>query len=108
MAVGYGGELIPGLFQTREYAAEPFRRKTPALGAAERERLIAVRWQRQGIPVRRLPAAPALRVVLSEVVLRRPIPDRVAMAAQLGHPRDVAALGGLRPGLGGPGGAGPG
>ncbi|WFE52025.1 helix-turn-helix transcriptional regulator [Micromonospora sp. WMMD1155] len=88
----YDAELIPGLLQTREYATELFRRKNPTLTADEREDLVQVRLQRQGILVRRLPAAPTLRVVLSEAVLRRTIPDHRAMARQLRHLLDVAAL----------------
>ncbi|WP_416902706.1 helix-turn-helix domain-containing protein [Micromonospora echinospora] len=88
----YDSELIPGLLQTREYADELFRRKNPHLSAEEREKLIAVRLQRQRILVRRLPGAPVLTAVLSEAVLRRTISDRAAMADQLRHLLDVAAL----------------
>ncbi|MFV2100130.1 helix-turn-helix domain-containing protein [Micromonospora sp. LOL_024] len=88
----YDSELIPGLLQTREYATELFRRKNPTMTAEEREKLVAVRLQRQHILVRRLPSAPTLKVVLSEAVLRRTIPDRRAMAEQLRHLLDVAAL----------------
>ncbi|MEU7675019.1 helix-turn-helix transcriptional regulator [Micromonospora taraxaci] len=88
----YDAELIPGLLQTREYAAELFRRKNPTMTADEREKLVEVRLQRQGILVRRLPTAPTLRVVLSEAVLRRTIPDHQAMTQQLRHLLDVAAL----------------
>ncbi|WP_407664827.1 Scr1 family TA system antitoxin-like transcriptional regulator [Micromonospora tarensis] len=70
----YDAELIPGLLQTREYATELFRRKNPTMRAEDREKLVEVRLQRQGILVRRLPPAPTLRVVLSEAVLRRTIP----------------------------------
>ncbi|TWJ27586.1 hypothetical protein JD81_01076 [Micromonospora sagamiensis] len=88
----YDSELIPGLLQTREYASELFRRKNPHLSTEEREKLVAVRLQRQRVLVRRLPSAPVLTVVLSEAVLRRTIPDRAAMADQLRHLRDVSAL----------------
>ena len=88
----YDAELIPGLLQTREYATELFRRKNPSMSGEDREKLVEVRLQRQGILVRRLPAAPTLRVVLSEAVLRRAIPDRRAMVGQLRHLLDVAAL----------------
>ncbi|RKN39977.1 helix-turn-helix domain-containing protein [Micromonospora endolithica] len=88
----YDAELIPGLLQTREYATELFRRKAPTMSGEEREKLVEVRLQRQNILVRRLPSAPTLRVVLSEAVLRRTIPDRLAMAGQLRHLLDVAAL----------------
>ncbi|MFF0721151.1 helix-turn-helix domain-containing protein [Micromonospora sp. NPDC003816] len=88
----YDSELIPGLLQTRAYASELFRRKNPTMAPEEREKLVAVRLQRQSILVRRLPVAPTLQVVLSEAVLRRSIPDRQAMIEQLRHLLDVAAL----------------
>ncbi|EEP71321.1 conserved hypothetical protein [Micromonospora sp. ATCC 39149] len=88
----YDSELIPGLLQTREYAAELFHRKNPTMSEAEREKLVEVRMQRQHVLMRRLPSAPTLKVVMSEAVLRRTIPDRQAMAGQLRHLLDVAAL----------------
>ncbi|QOC90530.1 helix-turn-helix domain-containing protein [Micromonospora craniellae] len=88
----YDSELIPGLLQTRAYASELFRRKNPTMTAEEREKLVAVRLQRQSILVRRLPVAPTLKVVLSEAVLRRSLPDRREMVEQLRHLLDVAAL----------------
>ncbi|MBQ1025529.1 DUF5753 domain-containing protein [Micromonospora sp. C95] len=86
------GERRQWLLQTREYATELFRRKNPTMTVDEREKLVAVRLQRQHILVRRLPSAPTLKVVLSEAVLRRTIPDRRAMVEQLRHLLDVAAL----------------
>ncbi|MER7269105.1 helix-turn-helix domain-containing protein [Micromonospora carbonacea] len=88
----YDSELIPGLLQTREYAAELFRRKNPTMTEAEREKLVEVRMHRQHVLTRRLPSAPTLKAVLSEAVLRRTIPDRRAMAGQLRHLLDMAAL----------------
>ncbi|MFJ8684853.1 helix-turn-helix domain-containing protein [Micromonospora wenchangensis] len=88
----YDSELIPGLLQTREYAAELFRRKNPTMSAAEREKLVEVRMQRQHVLTRRLPSAPTLKVVLSEAVLRRTLPDRQAMTGQLRHLLDLATL----------------
>ncbi|MGV9215512.1 helix-turn-helix domain-containing protein [Micromonospora sp. RB23] len=88
----YDSELIPGLLQTREYAGELFRRKNPTVSAQDREKLVELRLQRQSILVRRLPTAPVLRVVLSEAVLRRTIPDRRAMVGQLRHLLAVATL----------------
>ncbi|MFY1624591.1 helix-turn-helix domain-containing protein [Micromonospora sp. WMMD735] len=88
----YDSELIPGLLQTREYAAELFLRKNPTMSPAEREKLVEVRMQRQHVLTRRLPSAPTLRVVLSEAVLRRTLPDRRAMAGQLRHLLDMATL----------------
>lgn len=88
----YNAELIPGLLQTREYATEVFRRKSPDMDVAELEKLVEVRLQRQSLLVRRLPAAPVLKVVLSEAVLRRPAPDRAGMGDQLRHLLDVMKL----------------
>lgn len=88
----YESELIPGLLQTREYMAELFRRRSPELSVAELEKLVEVRLQRQSLLVRRLPAAPVFKVVLSEAVLRRPAPDRATMADQLRHLLDVMKL----------------
>ena len=88
----YDAELIPGLLQTREYAAELFLRKNPTMSAPEREKLVEVRLQRQHVLTRRLPSAPTLKVVLSEAVLRRTIPDLRAMAGQLRHLLDMATL----------------
>ncbi|MGC5659299.1 helix-turn-helix domain-containing protein [Micromonospora sp. WMMD723] len=88
----YDSELIPGLLQTREYAAELFLRKNPTMSPADREKLVEVRMQRQHVLTRRLPSAPTLRVVLSEAVLRRTLPDRRAMAGQLRHLLDMATL----------------
>jgi transcriptional regulator with XRE-family HTH domain len=70
----YDAELIPGLLQTREYATELFRRKNPSMTGEEREKLVAVRLQRQHILVRRLPSAPTLKVVLTSIRQRVLIP----------------------------------
>ncbi|GAB2964785.1 helix-turn-helix transcriptional regulator [Micromonospora polyrhachis] len=81
----YNGELIPGLLQTRAYATELFRRKSPTMPPEEREKLVTVRLQRQNVLTRRLPPAPTLRVVLSEAVLLRSPLDRAGMGDQLRH-----------------------
>ncbi|GAB3161063.1 helix-turn-helix transcriptional regulator [Micromonospora sonneratiae] len=85
----YDGELIPGLLQTREYATEMFRRKSPTMPVAEREKLVAVRLQRQNVLTRRLPPAPVLKVMLSEAVLLRSPLDRAGMGDQLRHLLEV-------------------
>jgi transcriptional regulator with XRE-family HTH domain len=85
----YESELVPGLVQTKAYATETFRVGRPDISAAELDRNVAVRLERQGLLARRVPAAPQLDVVLNEAALRRPIRDRDAMAAQLEHLVDV-------------------
>ncbi|HEY0698311.1 MAG TPA: helix-turn-helix transcriptional regulator [Micromonospora sp.] len=78
----YEAELVPGLLQTRGYAEAMFRTYRPDIGDDELQRAVGVRMERQALLARELPAAPALEVVLSEVVLRRPIRDPAAMATQ--------------------------
>ncbi|ASW54838.1 helix-turn-helix transcriptional regulator [Plantactinospora sp. KBS50] len=84
----YNAELVPGLLQTRAFMLELHRVNRPELPAAERDRAIAVRLHRQRLLVRRLPPAPDLEVILSEAVLRRPVPDRAVMRDQLHALRD--------------------
>ncbi|MEV0805026.1 helix-turn-helix transcriptional regulator [Micromonospora sp. NPDC050200] len=83
--------LVPGLLQTRGYATAVCRRR-PGLTEDERERLVEVRLQRQGLLRRRLPAPPRLEVVLSEAVLLRIVGDPATMAEQLRHLVDVSRL----------------
>ncbi|MFG1801956.1 helix-turn-helix domain-containing protein [Micromonospora carbonacea] len=81
----YHAELVPGLLQTPGYATALFRHNRPELGEEERKRAVGFRLQRQGLLARRLPPAPELTVILSEAVLRRPVPGRAVMADQLRH-----------------------
>ncbi|WP_422773535.1 helix-turn-helix domain-containing protein [Plantactinospora sp. WMMC1484] len=80
---------IPGLLQTREYAAFLLR-SHPDLPPREVDRLVEVRMERQKILTRRNPPPPRLDVIVDEGVLRRPFPG---MVAQLGHLRRQAADG---------------
>ncbi len=88
----YESELVPGLMQTKAYATEVLGIARPGASAAEIDRGVAVRLGRQALLTRTLPAPPQLEVVLNEAVLRRPISDRGAMAAQLSHLADMARL----------------
>jgi transcriptional regulator with XRE-family HTH domain len=88
----YNAELIPGLMQTRRFMEALHRLNRPELPAEERDRAIAVRLQRQRLLVRRLPPAPDLNLILSEAVLRRPVPDRTVMVDQLHALRDNGQL----------------
>ncbi|WP_331461290.1 helix-turn-helix domain-containing protein [Micromonospora tarapacensis] len=81
----YNAELVPGILQTPEYATALFLHNRPELGEEERKKVVNFRIQRQGLLARRLPPAPELTVVLSEAVLRRPVPGRPVMADQLRH-----------------------
>ncbi|MEV4727374.1 MULTISPECIES: helix-turn-helix domain-containing protein [Micromonospora] len=84
----YDEALIPGLFQTRDYALAVYQHREEVT-EDERERLVQVRLQRQSLLTRRLPVAPRLEVVISEAALLRIVGDRPTMAAQLRHLLDV-------------------
>ncbi|MFY1700404.1 helix-turn-helix domain-containing protein [Micromonospora sp. WMMA1923] len=81
----YNAELVPGLLQTPGYATALFLSNRPELSEEERKKAVNLRIQRQGLLARRLPPAPDLTVILSEAVLRRPVPGRPVMAEQLRH-----------------------
>jgi transcriptional regulator with XRE-family HTH domain len=80
----YEPGLIPGLLQTREYAAAIIA-TGPEITDAEVQRRVALRLERQSLLTRHVPRAPQLDVVLEEAVLRRSLADRTAMASQLAH-----------------------
>jgi transcriptional regulator with XRE-family HTH domain len=86
----YQPQLVPGLLQTKAYAAELFEVDHPGIDQHDRDSRVAVRLQRQGLLSRRLPPPPHLDLILNEAVLRRPLRDSDAMAAQLEHMLDVA------------------
>ncbi|MDX5459131.1 helix-turn-helix transcriptional regulator [Micromonospora tulbaghiae] len=81
---GYDESLIPGIFQTKEYAQGLYR-LGGALSDEERERAVQVRLQRQALLMRRLPVAPRVESVLCESVLRRVVGGPRVMTAQLDH-----------------------
>ncbi|WP_428966820.1 helix-turn-helix domain-containing protein [Micromonospora fluostatini] len=80
----YQPELVPGLLQTRAYAAQVFEMPGGSVNAAdheERERAIQLRIERQGLLTRF--GAPQLSVILNEAVLRRPAGSATIMVEQL-------------------------
>ncbi|MEO3747935.1 helix-turn-helix transcriptional regulator [Plantactinospora sp. B5E13] len=88
----YDESLIPGLFQTWDYAHAIYRLDRPFASEEELERLVEVRMQRQSLLTRRLPKPPRLDAVISEAVLRRTLGGSDVMTAQLQHLREVAEL----------------
>ena len=80
----YEPALMPGLLQTREYAAAVCGTKS---GATEGEvaQAVTVRVERQKLLARRQPKPPVLEVIIDEAVLRRPIADREGMRTQLAY-----------------------
>ncbi|GAA3016451.1 helix-turn-helix transcriptional regulator [Streptosporangium longisporum] len=87
----YESELVPGLLQTADYASAVISADNPGVDDAEIERRVHLRIARQTL-LTRVTAPPALRVVLNEAVLRRPIGGEKSMARQLAHLLDVGEL----------------
>ncbi|MFF4605774.1 helix-turn-helix domain-containing protein [Streptomyces sp. NPDC001339] len=79
----YENHVIPGLFQTPEYAREVFRNDRPVLGDEEIERRVAARLERQEL-LRRTPAV-AISAVLEQVTLEREIGGREVIRHQVEH-----------------------
>ncbi|MFV2195044.1 helix-turn-helix domain-containing protein [Nocardiopsis sp. LOL_012] len=79
----YESELVPGLFQTEDYARAIIQAsRTDDDDAEEIERRVHVRAARQTL-ITRTTAPPTLNVVLNEAILRRPVGSRKIMARQL-------------------------
>lgn len=87
----YEPELVPGLFQTEDYASTLIRADHPDETAEEVERRVQLRLNRQKILTRPIDP-PVLRVVLRETVLRTPVGGASIMAAQLDRLVEAAAL----------------
>ncbi|HVB44703.1 MAG TPA: helix-turn-helix transcriptional regulator [Streptosporangiaceae bacterium] len=77
----YQAEIVPGLLQTRRYAAALHRAELMNASDEEIERHVAVRMQRQERLTQ--PDAPRLWVVLNEAVIRRTVGERAVMHEQL-------------------------
>lgn len=85
----YELQFVPGLLQTRDYAAAVVRLGHSAT-PREVERRVEVRMRRQGLLG--LDDPPELSLVVDETALRRPIGGAAVMRAQLRHLLEVAAL----------------
>jgi len=84
----YESELIPGLLQTPEYAAELVRIESGGMASdSDVERRVRVRQERQELLVH--PRAPRLDVIFNEAVIRRPFGGNTVMVAQLAHVVEV-------------------
>ncbi|HXV91702.1 MAG TPA: DUF5753 domain-containing protein [Pseudonocardia sp.] len=77
----YQSELVPGLFQTADYARALITANNPDIEAEEIERRVQLRMARQSL-LTRVVAPPRLRVVLNEAVLRRAVGGPRVMAKQ--------------------------
>ncbi|MGW2541358.1 helix-turn-helix domain-containing protein [Kitasatospora sp. NPDC001574] len=81
--VTYQCELVPGLLQTETYARHVIRAMNPTESTEEVERRVALRMDRQHILNRQDP--PQFWAIIGEAVIRRPVGNGPAMAAQLRH-----------------------
>jgi transcriptional regulator with XRE-family HTH domain len=82
--------VVPGLFQTTEYARAVLRAIVPKLPPERIERQLELRMTRQLMLTQADPAA--VWVVLDEAALRRPVGESGVMIEQLHHLTEAAAL----------------
>jgi transcriptional regulator with XRE-family HTH domain len=87
----YEPDLIPGLFQTHEYADAVIRHHCSDLDDEEIDRRVRVRLERQAL-VRRTTSPLSLRLVMAESVLRQPVGGREAMLRQFDRITEMADL----------------
>jgi len=81
----YQPELVPGLLQTAGYARSVIRAGNRGDLAAEIDRDVEVRLERQQILTRAEPPPPQMYVVLNEAVLRRRVGGSAIMREQIEH-----------------------
>jgi len=82
----YESELIPGLFQTEDYARAVIKEHNDDANAPDDDldRRLHLKMERQDkILRRRAPAPPTVDVVLNEAIIRRPIGGPAVMAGQM-------------------------
>lgn len=87
----YQSDLVPGLYQTSEYARTLIKAHNPDEDDQEIDRRVELRMARQAL-VRRATAPPELRVALNEGILRRPVGGPAVMAQQLDQLVETANL----------------
>lgn len=86
----YEQQVVPGLLQTREYAAAMIRAGRPDSPSEEIDRRVRVRLNRQSLLTQDDPIE--LWVVLDESVVSRPVGGDEVMRSQLDRLADAAAL----------------
>jgi transcriptional regulator with XRE-family HTH domain len=87
----YESELVPGLFQTWDYARALIREHAPDMSDGEIDRRVELRLARQAI-LRRPVDPPLLRVAFGEPVLRCPVGGARVMAGQLDRLAEASEL----------------
>lgn len=83
----YTVEVVPGLFQTPEYARILFETERDR---RDIDRKIELRIKRQALLIREMPESPQLDVILNEAVIRRVAGSPRIMAAQLQRLLDIS------------------
>lgn len=86
----YQPHYVPGLLQTEDYARAVLRAGMPHAPAADIDRAVALRMERQSLLTRE--NAPTLWTVMDETVLRRPIGGPDVMRRQIERLREATAL----------------
>lgn len=86
----YAAMVLPGLFQTREYASAVIRAIRPDAAAEEFGQRLKLRMHRQDLLTEK--GAPEFWIVLDEATLHRPIGGPAVMREQLQRLIDVSAL----------------
>lgn len=84
----YEVQFVHGLLQTEEYARAVVRRGMKGASAADVEKRVALRLERQKYLL--ADNAPEFHIVLDEAALRRPYGDREVMRGQLQHLIDIS------------------
>ncbi|WP_411121490.1 helix-turn-helix domain-containing protein [Streptomyces sp. x-19] len=84
----YEVQFVHGLLQTEEYAHAVVSRGMPDASAADVQRRVALRQERQKLLLSE--RAPQLHCVLDEAALRRPYGGRAVMRGQLKHLIDIS------------------
>ncbi|EXU86008.1 XRE family transcriptional regulator [Streptomyces noursei PD-1] len=84
----YEVQFVHGLLQTEEYAHAVVSRGMPDASAADIQRRVALRQERQKLLLSE--RAPQLHCVLDEAALRRPYGGRAVMRGQLKHLIDIS------------------
>ena len=87
----YESELVPGLFQTEDYARAVIRADNPGVNDAEIDRRVHVRMARQAL-LTRVTRPPVFDVVLNEAILHRPVGGEQAALSQLRRLSEVSEL----------------
>jgi transcriptional regulator with XRE-family HTH domain len=77
----YNGQLVPGMFQTADYARALLHAGFPAAGTDDVERRVTLRVARQSLLTKQSP--PSVWAVIDEAALRRVVGGPAVMSAQL-------------------------